>query len=68
MILRNNLFEGLIDEKIDKYYIKKQMVNLNHITPSRIGIDEIAYDKGHKYLTIVRDLDLNGIIWIGLES
>ena len=54
-------------KKIDKYYIKKQMVDLKHITPRRIGIDEIAYDKGHKYLTIVRDLDLNGIIWIGLD-
>jgi transposase len=54
-------------KRIDKYYIKQQMVDLKHITPRRIGIDEIAYDKGHKYLTIVRDLELNGIIWIGLD-
>jgi len=54
-------------KKIDKYYIEKRMIKLDHITPRRIGIDEIAYDKGHKYLTIVRDLDLNGIIWIGLD-
>lgn len=54
-------------KEIDKYYIKQQIVNLNHITPRRIGIDEIAYEKGHKYLTIIRDLDLNGVIWIGLD-
>ena len=54
-------------KEIDKYYIKQQMANLNHITPRRIGIDEIAYEKGHKYLTIVRDLDLNGVIWIGID-
>ena len=52
---------------IDKYYIKQQMANLKHITPRRIGIDEIAYEKGHKYLTIIRDLDLNGVIWIGMD-
>ena len=28
---------------------------------------EIAYEKGHKYLTIIRDLDLNSVIWVGLN-
>lgn len=54
-------------KNIDKYYIKQQIVSLRNITPGRIGIDEIAYEKGHKYLTIVRDLDLNGVIWVGLN-
>ncbi len=26
---------------------------------------EVAYEKGHKYLTVVRDLDINRVIWIG---
>ena len=52
---------------IDKYYIKKRLVGLDALTPRRLGIDEIAYEKGHKYLTIVRDLDLNRVIWIGVN-
>lgn len=52
---------------IDKHYIKKRLVRLQDLTPRRLGIDEIAYEKGHKYLTIVRDLDLNSVIWIGLD-
>ena len=32
-----------------------------------IGVDEISYRKGHKYLTIVRDFDLNAVIWIGIN-
>ena len=27
----------------------------------------IAYQKGHNYLTIVRDLDLNKVIWVGRD-
>jgi len=37
---------------------------LRNIKPVRIGVDEIAHEKGHKYLTIVRDLDA-GVIWVG---
>jgi transposase len=51
---------------IDKYYIKKRLVGLQDITPTRLGVDEVAYEKGHKYLTVVRDLDLNKVIWIGI--
>jgi len=51
---------------IDKYYIKKRLVGLQDIYPVELGIDEIAYEKGHKYLTVVRDLDLNCVIWVGL--
>lgn len=50
---------------IDKHYIGKQMEKLKNLNPRRIGVDEIAYEKGHKYLTIVRDLDLNAVIWVG---
>lgn len=52
---------------IDKHYIKKRIVKLQDLNPQRIGIDEVAYEKGHKYLTVVRDLDLNSVIWIGLD-
>jgi transposase len=52
---------------IDKYYIKKRLVGIETLTPRKLGIDEVAYEKGHKYLTIVRDLDLNQVIWIGVD-
>jgi transposase len=30
-----------------------------------IGIDEISYCKGHKYATLVYDLDRSAVVWIG---
>jgi transposase len=30
-----------------------------------IGIDEISYCKGHKYATIVYDIDLSRVVWAG---
>jgi transposase len=52
-------------KNIDKRNAKKHIVDLNIISPKKIGIDEIAYEKGHKYLTIVRDIDIGKVIWIG---
>lgn len=52
-------------KNIDKRNARKYVVDLNNITPKRIGVDEIAYEKGHKYLTIVRDIDQGKVIWIG---
>ena len=30
----------------------------------RIGVDEIAYRRGHRYLTIVADHDKAGVVWV----
>jgi len=30
-----------------------------------LGVDEIAYSKGHKYATIVYDLDRSCVVWVG---
>ena len=30
-----------------------------------IGIDEVAYRKGHSYATVVYDLDRSSVIWVG---
>ena len=51
---------------IDIHYMKQKLVTLDQIIPKRIGIDEIAYEKGHKYLTVVRDFDLGKVIWVGI--
>ena len=52
---------------IDIYYIRQEIESIENLNPRRIGIDEIAYEKGQKYLTVVRDLDLNSVIWVGLK-
>jgi transposase len=33
----------------------------------RIGIDEVSYQKGHKYLTVVVDHATGRLLWVGLE-
>jgi len=52
-------------KSIDKREAKKYIVKLSEVSPQRIGIDEIAYEKGHKYLTVIRDIDLKKVIWVG---
>ncbi len=51
-------------KRIDKKKLQERFKNLDNINPTGIGVDEIAHEKGHKYLTIVRDLDA-GVIWVG---
>jgi len=52
-------------KQIDKKYLAKNKVGLEYTTPKKIGVDEVAHQKGHKYLTIVRDVDEHKVIWIG---
>jgi transposase len=33
----------------------------------RIGVDEISYKRGHRYLTIVADHDTGHVVWVGKE-
>jgi transposase len=53
-------------KNIDKKTLSKLKVDLKDLFLTRIGIDEVAYEKGHKYLTIVRELEENKVIWIGI--
>lgn len=45
-------------------------VVVEHLDPSRlddlyrIGVDEISYKRGHRYLTVVTDHDGKGVIWV----
>jgi transposase len=52
-------------KNIDKRNARKFIVDFELISPTKIGVDEIAYEKGHKYLTVVRDVDLGKVIWVG---
>lgn len=42
-----------------------------HLTPTRfdglrrIGVDEVSYKRGHKYLTVVVDHDRRRVVWVG---
>lgn len=52
-------------KRIDIQNARKSIVNLRYAKPRRIGVDEIAYQKGQKYLTVVRDVDKKCVIWVG---
>jgi transposase len=52
-------------KRIDKKYLSRLVTALDSICPTRLGVDEIAYRKGHNYLTVVRDLDIGRVVWIG---
>jgi transposase len=54
-------------KNIDKRNARRYIVDFEKVNPKRIGIDEIAYEKGHKYLTVVRDVDLGKVIWVGKD-
>jgi len=54
-------------KEIDKRSIQDNLVDLKTINPTLIGVDEIAYEKGHKYLTVVRDITARKVIWIGFH-
>ncbi len=51
-------------KRIDLLELGKLIISLDDVNPTGIGIDEIAYAKGHKYLTVVRKIG-GGVIWIG---
>lgn len=54
-------------KSIDKESIRSVLKGLSEEQPVRIGVDEIAYQKGHKYLTVVRDVDRRRVLWVGLD-
>jgi transposase len=54
-------------KRIDKKYLSRLVTGLESISPTKLGVDEIAYHKGHRYLSVVRDLTLGGVIWVGMD-
>ena len=34
----------------------------------RIGVDEISYKRGHRYLTVVADHDTGRVVWVGASA
>ncbi|MEI7434803.1 MAG: transposase [Methanomicrobiales archaeon] len=54
-------------KEIDKQSIKDKMIDLKTLNPTMIGVDDIAYIKGHHYLTFVRDITARKVIWVGFK-
>jgi len=52
-------------KNIDKKNLEAKYKNIDYGDLRRIAIDEISNRKGHDYLTIVMDLDLGRVIWVG---
>jgi transposase len=52
---------------IDKESMRSQITSLDDYKPRVLGVDEVAYAKGHHYLTVVRDLDENRVVWVGVD-
>ncbi|CAJ36557.1 ISL3-like element ISArch13 family transposase [Methanocella arvoryzae] len=53
-------------KSIDKNTMRESLVPLDSSNPRVIGVDEIAYEKGHKYLTVVRDVEKGCVLWTGI--
>jgi transposase len=53
---------GRICKRVFENLGKKES-NFNNL--KKIGIDESSYKKGHKYITVVVNLDTNQVIWMG---
>lgn len=51
---------------VDKNCIREGLKDVREYDPVMIGVDEVAYEKGHKYLTVVRDVLKGVVIWVGI--
>lgn len=60
MKMNPSTLSGILHRSIERHRNGHQIKGLK-----RIGIDEISYKKGHKYLTVVYDLDRSCVVWIG---
>lgn len=52
-------------KELKKTYLQHQFAQLSLKDVRRIAIDEICIGKGHRYLTLVMDLDSGAIIFVG---
>jgi len=52
-------------KNIDKQNLEAKFKDIDYGNIKRLSIDEIANKKGHDYLTVVMDLDMGRVIWVG---
>ncbi len=53
---------------LDIHYMRALLAKQPKMSPTVIGVDEIAIRKGHRYRIIVSDLILERPIWVGQEG
>jgi transposase len=68
---------GWLAQRMDKTSVAKLLrctwEAVDHIDDTRldglyrIGVDEISYKRGHRYLTIVADHDTGRVVWVGKD-
>ncbi|WP_211260030.1 transposase, partial [Pseudostreptobacillus hongkongensis] len=62
-----NTIRKIHKNEIDiKLKLRKEQLKKENYKPKYIAIDEFAILKGHKYATVVLDLELGEAIWIGI--
>jgi transposase len=54
--------DRIVAEVVDDYLDESRLDDLY-----RIGVDEIAYRRGHRYLTIVADHDSGRVVWVAKD-
>lgn len=52
-------------KRIDRKYLQLRQDAYRFGDVRRICLDEVAYRKGQRYLTVVSDLDTRNVIWVG---
>jgi transposase len=52
-------------KRLEKEYMREQLVRAGKARPKVIGIDEISVRKGHEYRIVVSDLEKHQPIWFG---
>jgi transposase len=50
--------------RVIAYYVKKSRAKEDFSNVSRIGVDETSFKKGHKYVTIVVDIENSKVIYV----
>jgi len=55
-----DVIKGIQKQHLGKRFSKPNLANLR-----RLAIDEIAVRKGHKYMTVVMDLDSGAVVFVG---
>lgn len=54
-------------KRIDKAHLRKSVGTLSMKGVRYLGMDEFAIQKGHRYATIVVDLETGRLLWVGRE-
>lgn len=54
-------------DRVAKRLVNEHLDNARLDNLYRIGIDEISYKRGHKYLTVVADHDTGRVVWVSLD-